>query len=99
MMLSQKHVFSYIADYEILLAHQQWEKMLKFDPNSHEAMFGLGKLNFMIKRYETQGGDELSDTVKVAVVVKYVPEPLRTHLQVNSSQLNTYDKVRDLGSC
>jgi len=26
--------------------------MLRMDKTSHEAMFGLGKLNFMIKRYE-----------------------------------------------
>ena len=25
---------------------------MKMDPDSHEAMFGLGKLNFLIKRYE-----------------------------------------------
>ena len=26
--------------------------MLRMDKSCHEAMFGLGKLNFMIKRYE-----------------------------------------------
>ena len=26
--------------------------MLKKDPDCHEAMFGLGKINFALKRYE-----------------------------------------------
>jgi hypothetical protein len=52
MFMAQKHMFVCLADYEVLMGYKQFCRMLEFDNDSHEAMFGLGKLNYMIKRYE-----------------------------------------------
>ena len=45
-------MFSALPDYELMEGFNQFEAMLRMDKTCHEAMFGLGKLNFMIKRYE-----------------------------------------------
>ena len=52
MLVSGKHNFSALSDYELMEGFNQFEAMLRMDKSCHEAMFGLGKLNFMIKRYE-----------------------------------------------
>ena len=52
MLVSQKHMFAVLSDHEVMEGFNQFEAMLNFDKKAHEAMFGLGKLNFMIKRYE-----------------------------------------------
>ena len=52
MMVSKKHFFATISDFEVMEGFCQFESMLRMDKDCHEAMFGLGKLNFLIKRYE-----------------------------------------------
>ena len=51
-LISQKHIYAAVSDYEVMEGFNQFESMLRKDKTCHEAMFGLGKLNFMIKRYE-----------------------------------------------
>lgn len=50
--MSKKHLFAAVSDYEVMEGFNQFETMLRKDKSCHEAMFGLGKLNFLIKRYE-----------------------------------------------
>ena len=52
MLVSDKHFFGAVSDHELLTGFSQFEQMVKMDDKCHEAMFGLGKLNFLIKRYE-----------------------------------------------
>jgi len=52
MLSSSKTFFSAISDFELITAFNQFQSMLKMDEKCHEAMYGLGKVNFLIKRYE-----------------------------------------------
>jgi len=52
MLVSGKNFFSALSDHEIMTGFNQFETMLKMDESCHEAMYGLGKLNFLLKRYE-----------------------------------------------
>jgi len=52
MLVSGRNFFSCLSDFELMTGFNQFESMLKMDTSCHEAMYGLGKLNFLIKRYE-----------------------------------------------
>ena len=52
MLVSGRDFFSALSDHELMTGYNQFETMLKMDESCHEAMYGLGKLNFLIKRYE-----------------------------------------------
>lgn len=52
MLVTGRHVFSALSDYELMAGFNSFESMLRMDKTSHEAMYGLGKVNFLIKRYE-----------------------------------------------
>jgi uncharacterized protein HemY len=46
------NLFTVTSDYETMEGFRVFQKMLQADDKSHEAMFGLGQLNFKIQRYE-----------------------------------------------
>lgn len=52
MLMTSKTLYAALSDFEIMTGFHQFESILRMDDTSHEAMFGLGKINFMIKRYE-----------------------------------------------
>lgn len=51
--LTGRGLFPVTSDFETLEGFSIFTKMLQADEKSHEAMFGLGQLNFRIQRYET----------------------------------------------
>ena len=51
-LLAMRDLFTVTSDYETMEGFRVFEKMLIADGKSHEAMFGLGQINFKIKRYE-----------------------------------------------
>ena len=54
----------------------------------------MTEFDALLTRYNSQADDCLSDSVAKAVFLKSVPEPLRTHLQVNGAgNTTTYHKL------
>ena len=54
-------------------------------------------MNFwkLVRRYdEANGTDPVPDQVKMACIISNTPEPLKTHLQLNVSNLGTFDALR-----
>ena len=51
-LISGVNLFVVTSDYETMEGFRVFQKMLQADDKSHEAMFGLGQLNFKIQRYE-----------------------------------------------
>jgi len=55
----------------------------------------LAELELLMQRYESLAGRELADEVKRAVLSKIVPEPLKSHLQVNAASIASFEKMRE----
>lgn len=53
----------------------------------------LAELDALVHRGNTTA-EQLSDGILRAVLIKAIPEPLKNHLQVNSSTFVTYDMMR-----
>lgn len=41
------------------------------------------------------GAEEVSDTIKKAILLAKTPDPLRTHLQLNAGTYSTFNDLRD----
>ena len=51
--------------------------------------------NLLIKEHDDfSGTDNIPDTIKRAILVARAPEPLRTHLQLNSQSYTTFLEMR-----
>lgn len=51
-LISGKSMLMIASDYELNQGFQLFLNMLKSDPKCHEAMFGLGRINYIQGRYE-----------------------------------------------
>jgi tetratricopeptide (TPR) repeat protein len=40
------------SDFELMQGFSLFEQLLKADPKCHEALFGLGRINYICARYE-----------------------------------------------
>lgn len=52
-LVTERDLFTVSSDFEVMEGFRVFEKMLQADSKCHEAMFGLAKLNYRIKRFET----------------------------------------------
>lgn len=52
MLVTSRTFFSAMSDFELMTGFNQFKSMLTMDTKCHEAMYGLGKVNFFVKRYE-----------------------------------------------
>ena len=52
MMVTKTHLYSAMSDFEIMAGFNQFQALLRTNSRCHEAMYGLGKINFVVKRYE-----------------------------------------------
>lgn len=52
MLVTSKTFYTAMSDFELITGFNQFQSMLEMDKSCHEAMYGLGKVNFFVKRYE-----------------------------------------------
>ena len=52
MLVTSRTFFAALSDFELMTGFNQFQSMLSMDKGCHEAMYGLGKVNFFVKRYE-----------------------------------------------
>jgi len=50
--LSRRDLFTTQSDYELVDGFRLFSQMLTMDDKCHEAMFGIARINYTIKRYE-----------------------------------------------
>ena len=55
----------------------------------------MAELDDMCHRYQRMTGEDITDTIMKAILIKAVPDPIRTHVRVNASVLNTYEAMRN----
>ena len=69
-------------------------KLLKptLDPNNFEESFS--NWEFDVKRYEKDNNATLPDQVKIAILLNETKGPLQQHLQLNASNIPTYNDLR-----
>ena len=73
-------------------AHGETTLLIKvMNPNPGD----IDALETMTKEHDDiSGKDSIPDTIKRAILVARAPEPLRTHLQLNSQLYTTFLKMR-----
>ena len=49
----------------------------------------------LVHRYESQTLEDIGDAIRCAVILKYAPEQVQAHIQVNAATYDTYAKMRD----
>ena len=67
----------------------------KFGSRTEDVEDRLHEYLELVRRYdEANGTDPVPDQVKKACIISNTPEPLETHLQLNVSNLGTFDALR-----
>ena len=71
-------------------------KVMNFNFGDIDAMeTKFEEFNLLIKEHDDiSGTDKIPDTIKRAILVARAPEPLRTHLQLNSQSYTTFLEMR-----
>ena len=71
-------------------------KVMNFNFGDIEAMESkFEEFNLLVKEHDDISGiDNIPDTIKRAILVARAPEPLRTHLQLNSQSYATFLDMR-----
>ena len=86
-------IFTLIMETDI--AHRKGEHVMKERESLDIMESKFEEFNLLIKAYDDIAGiDNIPDTIKQAILVARAPEPLRTHLQLNSQSDTTFLEVR-----
>ena len=64
---------------------------------SGDVIAELGLFEYELGRYEEQSGEEITDVIKMGVVLRELPDsPLRRHMIMNAEQLRGWPAFRDM---
>ena len=67
----------------------------KFGSRLENVEDGLNEFRELVRRYDDANGtDPVTDQVKKACIISNMPEPLKTHLQLNVAKLGNFNAIR-----
>jgi hypothetical protein len=73
--------------------------ILKFELGDDlmKIMERLSEFEVLVDKYESiPGAERLQQSLRAAIIVQTLPEPLKSHVQMNSGTFTTYEKIKQL---